>query len=317
MLTNKNFEHASIADSENTSKYLKNPWNKKYKSGLFFTALLDLNQHIDIPFKLKVKHQKSEEFIKVAHALHDGFSALKVINSERDLDLQLKLQPIRKCKKIVPALFSALTSKPKQAHSYINQSNFQPGTEFRAAEISFPIIKTDKSQTALYALAASHVLQQKFLNSDYTRWMVPVRTSNEDGLQASYIALDIDKNSTFSQIHSQLVDKLKKGQHWGFHYLAKIALLLGKKTILKATKKSLENKNKLWFGSISNLGNLNESHQIEQLYIYHPVRWHRPIGIIIYEFNGEQHLTLSIHKSLNSNDPQELVNEIKQYALTL
>ncbi len=298
-----------VIDALNVARYQENIWHRRYGSGLYFSALEEVGDKIDIP--IGVEKDGLLKWYRTPHALHDGYSALNVLKKEKGIRLDLPRFEKRVHKGFFKSLFSALSSRPSQYHHFIDQSDLR-GVEFDHRVIELPLNQTGYSTTTLVLNSISKILMRELTTNTISRWMIPVRLKQSDGLNASYIGLEVDYKDSIEFSTNMMRLKLKSGEHWGYYYLSKIGLLLGKKVITLLTKKSVLSEKTKWMGSISNLGNLGASEDIDQLYVLHPVRWHRPIGIILYELNGKQYVTLSVHKSLSKVNLDGIVNEFKE-----
>ena len=303
--------NAKLFDVENVKRYQRNIWDKSYGEGLYFSAMEELGEPIYINFGIR-KHEYNElRWFKVPHAIHDGFSALKVLEKEENFSLDLPKLKSRKPKSWLKSIFSALNSSPLEEHRYKSQDAYIKGTHFDHLVIKLPLKPSKLSNTAILSDVICKTLMRELSFNKVSRWMVPVRLRDDDGLQASYIGLDISLEDNAETLHEKLKHKLKNGEHWGYCFFSKIGLFLGKKVIMNLTRKSVLNKRTIWMGSISNLGNLGNSKDLEDLVVLHPVRFHRPLGVIIYEFNEQQVITICFHKSLREVDTDGIRDKIR------
>ena len=304
-------QNAQIFDRVNVIEYKNDIWNKSYEEGLYFSAMEELGDPIDIHMAIKRSAEIDLTWFTVPHALHDGLSALRVLSDEQNFKINLPIIEAKKPKSWIVALFSALTSRPKEAHSYKNQD-----LNVRDSGFIHKIIRLKKrdsrvSSTSLLATIVCKRLMNDLSINSTSRWMVPVRLRDDQGLHASYVGLDVDNRDNEIDIHYKLKAKLKNGEHWGFYLISHLGLAIGKKCILYLTKKNVLSNKTIWMGSISNLGNLGNSKDLEELVILSPVRFHRPIGVALYEFNGEQVITVSVHKSIKKVDIDGIGESIK------
>lgn len=305
-------ENSEVFDLENYQKYKKDIWNSSYGGGLYFSAMEELGQELLINFGLKRKNESMTKWFKTPHALHDGYSALKILAKEKDFSLDLPRFDFKPAQKPFRAIISALKSSPKEAHDFKNQSAISNSTEFRYFRFDFPLHKQKVSDTAIFAKVVSQTLMNQLTNNKSSRWMIPVRLRDSDGLQASYIGLEVQEGDSIQALHKKLVENLKSGQHWGFYYLSKIGLLLGKRAILNLTKKNVLKPETIWMGVLSNLGDLGVSKELDELTVLAPVRWHRPVGAIIYRHNDRQVLTVCIHNSLQEVSDDQITRSITE-----
>lgn len=301
---------ATYFDQENISKYNINPWDKTYKLGLYFTALSEIGDHMDLHLALEEDGQF--KWYKTPHALHDAFSAIKTLFKEKNISLKIQDKNEYIQSPWISSIFRALRSVPKQKHILRDQAPLTTGGQFQYAFVKMDKLKTPYSTTALFSNIVAKICMKELTNNSISRWMIPVRTFNKEGMSASYLGLNIDKDDTLKNTQDQLTHKLKSGEHWGYYYISMIGLFLGKWFIKTGTKKSLEKSETRWLGSISNLGNIGITNEAEDFLILPSVRWHRPIGILLYEFNNIQYITLSLHESLNNINPNEIIDEIQR-----
>ncbi len=301
---------AQLFDIQNYKAYKRDIWNPKYKEGLYFSALEELGEEILIYFGVKKKDEYALHWHTTPHALHDGFSALNALAKEQDFTVKFPEYQYRPMKHPLKAVRTALKSTPKENHRLLNQDSNLKGTDFTYLELKLPVIESKLSNTALMASIVCPILMQHFTSNKSSRWMVPVRLKNDPGLQASYVGLEVDTDDNAKTLHQKLVSKLKNEEHWGFQLLSRIGLFLGKKAILYLTKKNVLSQKTIWLGSISNMGPMTSSPELEELVILHPVRWHRPLGVVIYQLNGQQIITIAFHHSLKEVDSDGIKQDI-------
>ncbi len=304
-------ENALIFDGANVTKYKNDIWNRSYGSGLYFSALEDLGDKIYIPIGIKRVGSEGTQWFKTPHALHDGYSALKVLKDEQSFALDLPKFKVPRPKSYLKAFKSAILSRPTQYHHFISQCEDTRGVDFYFRTIELEKFSTHLSFTAIATNILAKIFMKELTTNTVSRWMVPVRMKETDGLQASYIGLEVDYKDSLIDTHKALVQKLKDGEQWGFYYLAKVGLLIGRRIITYLTSKSVLSTKTKWMGSVSNLGDLGSSCDLEELYVLHPVRWHRPIGVVLYEINGKQVITICLHKSLKKVDFDGIIKEFK------
>ncbi len=304
-----------IFDQQNYLKYKEDIWHPSYKEGLYFSAMEELGQELNIHIGLKKQSDEQTRWFQTPHALHDGYSALKVLAHEQEFSLNLPEFKFRPARNIFKSILSAIRSSPKENHQFKNQNNethLKNSTDYHYIRMSFPKSSQRYSDTALFSKAACQILMKTLTHNSSSRWMVPVRLRDTDGLQASYFGLEVSETDSVQSLHQKLTQKLKIGEHWGFYYLSRIGLKLGKKAILYLTKKNVLKSDTIWMGVISNLGDLGQSKELDELTILAPVRWHRPVGVVIYRHNNEQILTMAFHKSLEGVDTDGIFKKITE-----
>ncbi|MCF8060844.1 MAG: hypothetical protein K9K67_16185 [Bacteriovoracaceae bacterium] len=297
-------------DYQGYLKYKRNIWDPIYKEGLYFSAMEELGQELIINIGIRKTGEEQTSWFQTPHALHDGYSALKTLAKEQRFSLNLPPFNFRPPISINRSILSAIRSTPKENHQFKNQSEKTNSTDFHFIKMAFPLKTQKYSDTAYFSKIVCQTLMKFLTNNTSSRWMVPVRLRDADGLQASYFGLEIKQNDTVLDLHKRIVLKLRTGEHWGFYYLSKIGLVLGKRAIIYLTKKNVLKDNTIWMGVISNLGNLGDSVELNELTVLVPVRWHRPVGVVIYKHNGKQILTVTFHKSLKGVDTDEILREI-------
>ena len=302
---------AQIFDRISVIEYKNDIWNKSYKEGLYFSAMEELGRPIDIHMGIKKRGNSNLSWFTVPHALHDGLSALSVLSREQNFDINIPRVESRKPRSWFRALYSAITSSPKEVHNFKDQDFNYRDSDFTHTSIKLKKYDAKVSSTALLATIVCKHLMNELSHNSSSRWMVPVRLRDDNGLQASYVGINIEKEDNELDIHYKLKEKLKNGEHWGFSLISKIGLMIGKECILYLTKKNVLSSKTIWMGSISNLGNLGVSRELEDLVILSPVRFHRPLGVALYELNGEQVVTISIHKSIKKVDIDEIGKSIE------
>ena len=306
---------AHIVRYNETKGFLNDMWNPKYGLGLYFSALIEQGDQLYIPLGLRRKGEL--KWYKALHALFDGFSALESLFKEENIRFNIQTPPTPGPRNRIKALLSTLNSKPVESHRYINQTPPIRGNNYKYASIQLRPMKERFSLTAVLGTIIAKNCMKHLTTNHTSRWMIPVRTHQGSGLNATYLGLNISTDHSYEQTHKQLVKKLKSGEHWGYYYLSRIGLLLGKHAIRYGTKKSLSKEKSLWLGTISNLGVLGNIDEVEELLIVPPVRWHRPIGSAIYQLNDVLYITFAVHESLSSVNMEKLANDIKQDALSL
>lgn len=304
-----------IVKEGHTKDFLNDMWNPKYGLGLYFSALIEQGDQLYIPLGLRRKGEL--KWYKALHALFDGFSALESLFKEEGIDFNIQTPSTPGPKNRLKAILSLLSSKPLESHRYINQGPSIRGNNYRYASIQLHPIKERLSLTSILGNIIAKNCMKHLTTNHISRWMIPVRTHQGSGLNATYLGINISLDQSFEQTHKQLVTKLKSGEHWGYYYLSQIGLLLGKHAIRYGTQKSLSKNKSLWLGTISNLGNLGNIDEVEELLVVPPVRWHRPIGSAIYQLNDVLYITFAVHESLSSVNMEKLANDIKQDALSL
>jgi hypothetical protein len=292
-----------VLDLTNTREYLSNPWHKKYGLGLFFTPLQDAN--IEIVIDIITINKGQEKHYKCYHALHDGYSALHQLSQEEGINLNFQEPVIRHSRNKIRSIFSALFSNPKFCHQLPSQREYTSAVCGR-----WFTLKIKQHHTSFILNKLNQIFLNHLTTNDRARWMIPCRISNELGLQASYIAMVVKKNETVEHTRQNYKQKLILGEQWGFYYLACALLKFGKWAIKLGSIATLRRDRTLWLGSLSNLGNLGSSADIEQLIINHPVRWQRPVGVITYSFNSDYYLTIGFHESLQDYDLAKIVKEV-------
>lgn len=320
----KTYDLNSLASPEETKQFLQDMWNPKYGEGLYFSAMHELDEHMYVPIQVQ------GEWVYAAHAIFDGFSILQYLDKTNPaLKLQYKMDtPYSPPKGFawLAALKSALGSKPIEKHRFIHQLPYDKSLnqELRFFHLELSIDETnqlkDKNLTSLILEKVSKLCMKKLSHNTMTRWMIPVNIRGPfkgpefSQMNASYLGLNCAIDSDPQDLKRQLVGKLKKGEQWGFWLLGKIGLFSGKKVILDQTIKSLKTEKSKWFGSFSNLGNIGGEATSPDLLIIHPVRWHRPIGCLLYVYRNKLNLTVSFHQSLDLDEKtlEDYKNEIHQ-----
>jgi len=296
--------HSTILDIKNTKDYLTNPWHKKFGFGLFFSCLQD--EKIEILIDIITVAKGESKKYQCYHALHDGYSALHQLCKEEGIDLNFQEPVIRHSNNKIRSILSALFSSPKFCHQLPKQKEYTSSVHGK-----WFTLKIQKHHTSFIVNKLNRILLDHLTINDKARWMIPCRISNKPGLQASYVALTVEKDETPEQTRQSYKNKLIIGEQWGFYYLASALLKLGKWAIKLGSVATLRRDRTLWLGSLSNLGNLGVSADIDELIINHPVRWQRPVGIITYSFNSDYYLTMGLHDSLSGYDLDKIVEEVK------
>lgn len=324
MSTIPSFNFDSLVTPEKSNAFLKDMWNPDYGQGLYFSALHELDEHMFTPIKLDGK------WIYSPHAIYDGFALLKTLNeSDSRLKLNYTMEtPFAPPKNIkwLSALKSALASSPVEKHQFIKQLSYDKkyNTELQIFNIELSADETaafKKMNLTSFLLAKlSKFFMLKLSLNHTTRWMVPVNIRGPfkeaplSYMSASYIGMNCSMYDSEGDLKSQLVTKLKNGEQWGYWLMGKLGLMGGKKMILNGTIKSLNKKKSEWFASFSNLGNIGGDELSPELLIMPIVRWHRPIGCVIYVYRNKLNLTVSFHPSLGLSEEtlENYKNEIYQ-----
>lgn len=314
----------ALISPEKSQAFLKDMWNPGYGQGLYFSALHELDEHMFTPIKL------DGIWLYSPHAIYDGFSLLRYLNES---DSRLKLTytmdtpfPPPKNVKWLSALKCALNSKPVEKHQFIKQlpydKNFNKRLQIFNIELSTEetalFKKVNLTSFLLNKLSKFFMLRLSLNHS--TRWMIPVNIRGPfkeaplSYMSASYIGLNCSMDDSADDLKTQLVAKLKKGEQWGYWLMGKLGLIGGKKMILNGTIKSLNKKKSEWFASFSNLGNIGGDDLSPELLIMPIVRWHRPVGCVIYIYRNKLNLTVSFHPSLDLSEEtlEKYKNEIYQ-----
>lgn len=304
-----------IFDYQSYLKYKQDIWDPTYREGLYFSAMEELGQELIINIGIKKHREEQTKWYQTPHALHDGYSALKVLAKEQSFSLNLPKFKFRPPVSIFKSILSAFRSSPKEGHKFkdqSDQSDLKNSTDFHFMRMSFPLNTQSYSETALFSKVVCQTLMKNLTENSSSRWMVPVRLRDTPGLQASYFGLEVNDQDSAPSLHKKIVSKLKIGEHWGFYYISKLGLKLGRKVIIYLTQKNVLKSDTIWMGVISNLGDLGESSELDELTILAPVRWHRPVGVVIYKHNNEQILTVAFHNSLKGVDTDEIFKKITE-----
>lgn len=286
-----NLKDCILFDKEAVKKYYNNIWDKNLKTGVLFSALEELGTPLNI--YLGVDLGEGKNWYYVPHALHDGFSAYKSLHYE--LGLKGKFSSLSpSSSKISFKNFLQLAKKsPKSDFSIKGQTPFKAGQDF-----NYSVVKGINKPTYWFIEKLNEYLAQMKVG-DYSKWMIPVRTDDRSGLNASYISLVVHKNDDGSIIKRKMKQKLLQNEHLVMKWLAEKMVHIGKKTVLAQTKAMLSKTTAGWTGSVSNLKDLGECDQVKEFLMLAPVRWHRPIGLALYKYNGEDYCTICVHKSLD------------------
>lgn len=300
-------------DVEACENYLKDPWNRKHKLGLYFSAIHEISGLIYINFQVKINN--NWKWFRTLHSLHDGFDALKLLSIKTGTNLVFKNYQIPKPKNKLFSIIISLMSKPREQQIIKRVNANKIGYQYEGVSFSLNLAQQPKLPSVLKIL--SEICSNHFLKNNTSRWMIPIRTSNDKGLQASFIGLNISPEDSVDSITKQYLYKLKSGEYWGRYYIAKAGVFLGSWIIRYATKRELEKETTQWFGSLSHLGEIQGDVKLQQLCAYAPVRYHRPIGATIYKYNDRFYLTLSIHKSLDTSLINEVIDEVKKRVSSL
>lgn len=300
-------------DKNACEEYLENPWDPKYKLGLYFTAIHEISGPIYINYKVQINREVQN--YRTLHSLHDGLSVLKLLSTLTSSEIKFNDYKVHIPKsKFKCILFSLFCTPPRRQHLK-GQNNNKLG--YNCIQKSFIIDLEPTPRLPRILKLISEVCSRHFLENDISRWMIPVRISNEDGLQASYVSMNVSSKDSLDAVNKQYRNKLKNGEYWGRYYTAKLGLLFGKAVIRYTTRKELEKKSISWLGSLSHLGEIKGNNSLEELHIYAPVRYHRPIGAVMYSYNDKFYLTISLHDSLNLDTSHKVINEIKERISTL
>lgn len=277
-------------DTASAKLYYQDPWASSYESGLLFTALEEFGVSLNIHIGLNQKDKLI--WYKVPHALHDGYSAYQSLFAELGLKLIWKPFSLPKKKitlKGIKLAFESLSQKPQEIKDQLANKT--------SSEFDFIYFKTSYKPSQWYLQKMHDFFREKTKNQS-TRWMIPVRTDHKSGLQASYFAVEVFNHDTEASIKEKISLALNNGTHRVTKKLASFMIKLGKKVILKQTKLMLDQDFPSWTGSFSNLKNIGSSEAVRELILLAPVRWHRPVGVVIYEFNQEFYCTISLHSSV-------------------
>jgi hypothetical protein len=290
------FSMAKTFDRKNVENYQAQKWNKSYGKGLYFSALQDLGYELNIQIGIDLGEGLS--WYQVPHALHDGLSAYKKLFKElsiNEIPQHFKLSGKRLS---LASIKSAVKLLKNQDHFYHGQDSSCKGQGFQ-----YKVIRIDSKNlnTAEHLWKLNQYLSLYHLKGQ-KKWMIPVRTDNQEGLQASYIGVNLGDEDTNKNVQQKIKEKLILGEYKGLDVLGNLGLICGKKTILKQTKAMLMADCPNWAGSISNLKNIGSAPEVKELVLLAPVRWHRPIGLGLYVFNGISYITLCVHESLKQFD---------------
>ena len=300
-------------DEKECQEYLADPWNPKYKLGLYFTAIHEITGPIYINIDTKIDG-KIKSF-QTLHSLHDGFDALKLLSRKENLNLKFKEYKILKPKNKLKTI-SLFFNSEKNKHQPIKRFNTEKtGYSCLQKTLIFDLKRSPALHTVLDIIAK--ITSKYFSDGNESRWMIPVRTSNDDGLQASFIGINVTQEDTPKTLRAKYFYKLKHGEYWGRYYLAKFGLLLGRRIITNLTKKELSKEDTAWLGSISHIGDIKGDSKLEELHAYAPARYHRPIAVALYTYNGRFYITLSIHNTLDKTLAEKAISEINDAVSSL
>lgn len=295
------FENANYFDLKRVQEYNLNPWEKENRLGLYFTALKDEGVNLDIPIGIDIG--EGMKWYKTPHALHDGFSALCTLFRELNISHDMKAFDIPKLKFNPSMITSSFKAIKGEEHFFKGQKPYSHDQNFR-----YFVLKNKDEKQCLSTILKKvsdyllcHGLDQKMI-----KWMIPVRTNNEEGLSASYLSLPYEQGQSVGDIKNSLRKKLKIGEYKGVERLSHLALKLGPYVIKSQTRKMLQLKHPGWGGSVSFLKDLGHAKEVKELIMIAPVRWHRPIGVALYRFNSINYLTFAIHSSLSDLDLVDL-----------
>jgi hypothetical protein len=305
-------------NSNEANRYLKKPWNKNLKHGLFFSSLLKYQQ--DINFIIDV----NDYSIKFLHSIYDGFSALKLI--ERRFKIGLILEGSKKEKEH--------SNKFKSIYNYIKSdkySNFEFNkieSKLKNSTIQSQIIFTKQqtksiqqslkinkgSLTSAFIFKLNNIISKELLSiNSSTPWMIPVNLrgeiKNNSKMQSSFIRVSCLVDDNEKTLKNKISKSLKGKEHLGLYYLGSISLMLGKKLIDSITKKEFTRKKPKWFASFSNLGDIKGDEK-NTLIIWPTIRYQRPIGIVAYIFAKRLHITMNFDQSIaNKNEVERIKDE--------
>lgn len=302
--------NAELIDSIETQKYKQNPWNPKYLLGLYFTAMHEFSDELFIYYGIKKSSKADIKWHKAMHALHDGQSALLQLIKEQEITINIpSSRPLPSIRFRWSAIKHALFSRAKEAHQLINQAPYSKSTAFTYGFLELEA-KT-LSTGACANLVAKSCMRHITLNKT-SRWMLPVRIKEDHGVSASYLGININSNDSTQTTEAQIKSRLSNDEHLGFYFIAKLILKLGRPFLIYFTKKSLQKKKSHWLGVFSSLGNIGDSTDINDLFVLAPVRWHRPIGVLFYQFNQKQYIVISLHASLKGSNVKDIINDVRQ-----
>lgn len=287
-------------------RYLKNPWNKKLKHGLFFSSLLKYQQ--DINFTMNVNGMS----IKFLHSIYDGFSALKLIEKRFNIGLILeessnKNQYNNKLKSIFNYIKSNKRSyfRFKRVESELINKTIQSQIILTTQETTSLLDKLNNSNNTLtssFIFKLNTILSKELLsNNSNTPWMVPVNVrgevKNKTKMQSSFIRVICSEDDNEKSLKKKISKSLKAKEYLGLYYLGSLSLMFSKKLIDNITKKELIKKEPKWFASFSNLGDIKGGEQ-NSLIISPTIRFQRPIGVVAYIFAKKLHLTMKFDQSI-------------------
>ncbi len=297
-------------DQKKSDEFHKDRWNRKWGLGLYFSAFHELGTHLNVVIGFQKKGEHKKWYI-APHALHDGRSAIERISFENKYNLKIPALKLRPIKSKVKAVFSLLRSEKKIKHNFVNQKPFSKSTKSEIYQFSVPFRQGNNS---ILINSIAKVMMKYFLANIESKWMIPVKLNNKEGLNASYLALIINKDDSVQKTQDSLRQILKSGKHWSLYMLSKVGIFIGKPVILKATQSHTNQKQSAWAGSISHLGNLGQTN-LEEITVIAPVRWHRPLGAALYQLNNNVNIVLTKHESLPHADMAMLADEIQKLYL--
>ncbi len=310
-----NVDPAQLLAPEASGRYLRDMWNPGYGLGLYYSALHELGDAMFIP--MGIGNQRGIQWYYALHALFDATSALAEL--DRRLDLGLRLTHMIKHPRIsgirwIEALRGSRPDMPPEPLRLTAQAPRIRGsnrydyihlhfTESETASVERRAARTGCSLTAYMLHATADATMQAYSENRVTRWMVPVSlrgripVSPLSDLQASYIGLNCSRDEPAPMLYRRCMEKLKRGHHWGLWRCARFGARLGKRIILNGMRKDLAQPRPSWFGAFSSLGDIGGTGPAS-LIVLLPVRWHRPLGAMLYRHCNRINLTLCRHESL-------------------
>jgi hypothetical protein len=313
-------------DREAIEKYLADPWNKKYGTGLWFTPLHEMGEPILL--EAAIRNQGGElDWYRTLHALHDGYSFLskvveqrwqKVLKHECPKKIGVAPSELQKWQQVGKALLGRKSYPLNWRRKKIETENQWQSFTLTEIETEALLRKLQGNKVSLTSYLPYHfssLFAEIFLSSpQILKWMIPTRHAASKiqlstSMNAAYLGLHLDLTKSIHTLHSQLRDRLASGEHHGTNFLAKTTARWGQRFIRQLTKLDLQRKNPSWFASFSNLGKLEKtpsSNENSDILFLHPVRFHRPLGLIALIWNDRLTVTLQIHHSLDCDTEQIL-----------